>query len=151
MRKTFKSSTFIPAPITQVFDVFTDYRTYPLIPGVKSTRIIQVGQSQQSYSLDTIRELDLGFGIFHEKVIGLEYPHYWDYRFIQWPFPFTHVDGRMSFRKVSGGTKMTWISTVEMSGLRSLTLPLVAWISGYGLKLISLQIKNMIIKNKTKQ
>lgn len=146
MRKTCRASTFIPAPLEQVFDVFTDYKTYRLLPGVKNTCIIEAGQSEQSYSLGTIRELDLGFAIFHEKVVDVNYPHYWDYRFVKWPFLFTHIGGRMSFESVKDGTKMTWDSTVEMNGAGRFTLPFIAWLSGYGLKLLSLQMKNMIIK-----
>jgi len=147
MRKTCRASTFIPAPVDQVFDVFTDYKTYRLLPGVKSTRIVQVGETEQSYTLGTIRELDLGFGIFHEQVTDVNYPHYWDYKFIKWPFPFTHVGGRMSFESVKGGTKMRWESTAEMKGIGSLALPFIAWVSGYGLKVLSLQMKSIIVKN----
>ncbi|USP42128.1 SRPBCC family protein [Acinetobacter sp. XS-4] len=146
MRKTCKASTFIPAPIEQVFDTFTDYKTYRLLSGVKSTRVLQAGQSEQSYSLGTIRELDLGFGVFHEQVMDVNYPHYWDYKFIKWPLSLSHIGGRMSFKSVKGGTQMTWESTIEMKGKVSFTLPLIAWISGYGLKLMSLQMKKIIVK-----
>lgn len=47
------------------------------------------------YDVGAIRELDLGFGIFHEQVTDLDYPRYWDYRFIKRPLSLTHIGGRM--------------------------------------------------------
>ncbi|MCH7313117.1 SRPBCC family protein [Acinetobacter sp. ANC 3882] len=146
MHKTIHVSTFIPAPPATVFDVFTHYHTYRQITGVRSTRLIQAGQPEEANGLGAIREIDLGFAVFHEQVTAFHYPDYWDYHFIKWPLPLTHIGGRMSFKAVSGGTQMTWESTVEIKGLAKVVLPWFAWFSGYGLKLASIQMKRIVLQ-----
>lgn len=146
MQKTSTASTFIAAPPALVFDVFTHYDTYRQLAGVKNSRLIKPGYPEQANGVGAIRELDLGFGFFREQVTALERPHYWDYTFIDWPLPFKHAGGRMSFEAVAGGTRMTWQSTLESDGAIAVALPLIAWLSSGGLKLLSLQMKRIVLK-----
>lgn len=148
MKKTItaSASTFIPAPPEIVFDIFTHYDTYKSLVGVRNSRLVKVGTPQAANGFGAIRELDLGFALFREQVIAIDRPNYWDYKFIEWPLPFAHIGGRMQFDAVPGGTLMKWDSTIEAHGIHRITLPLIGWLSGKGLKLLSLQMKSIVMK-----
>ena len=147
MIKTATASTFIAASPALVFDIFTHYETYRKLAGVKNTRLITPGQPEAANGVGAVRELDLGVAFFHEQVTGFKRPHYWDYKFIDWPLPFAHhVGGRMSFEAVTGGTRMTWQSTIEAHGVISPLLPVIAWLSSSGLKVLSIQMKRIVLK-----
>lgn len=146
MIKTSSASTFIAAPPALVFDVFTHYQTYRKLVGVKNTRLIEPGKPEAANGLGAVRELDLGVAFFREQVTGFKRPHYWDYKFIDWPLPFAHVGGRMSFEAVAGGTRMTWQSTIEAHGVISPVLPVLAGLTSSGLKLLSIQMKRIVLK-----
>lgn len=147
MQRTAIASTFVPAPPDVVFDVFTHYKTYRELPGVKGTALIEPGTPEAANGLGAIREIDLGIASFREQVTAAQRPDYWDYRFIEWPLPFTHVGGRMRFDAVPGGTRMVWESTIEANGLQRAALPVLAWLSSGGLKLLSLQMKRIVTRH----
>ena len=149
MKRTAVSSTFVPAPPDVVFDCFTHYETYRALAGVRATRLIVPGKPEAANGLGAIREIDLGVASFREQVTGIQRPDHWDYRFIEWPVPFAHVGGRMSFEAVPGGTRMVWESTIDANGAGRLSLPMIAWLSSAGLKLLSLQMKRIVVRRTT--
>lgn len=147
MQRTARASTFIPAAPELVFDVFTHYETYRALAGVRGTRLVRPGAPKPANGLGAVREIDLGVASFQELVTAVRRPDHWDYRFIAWPLPFTHVGGRMRFDAVPGGTRMVWTSTIEIRGAGSLALPGLAWLSSAGLKLLSLQMKRIVLRS----
>lgn len=146
MKRTAVARTFVPAAPALVFDVFTHYETYRALAGVRGTTLVTPGRPEAANGLGAVRELDLGVMKLREQVTCVQRPDFWDYRFVDWPLPFVHRGGRMAFEAVPGGTRMVWSSTVEAEGLRGLALPAIMWLSGAGLKLLSLQMKRIVMR-----
>lgn len=151
MKRTALAKTFVPAPPELVFDVFTHYETYRELGGVRATTLVTPGRPEAANGLGAVRELDLGVMVLREQVTGVQRPDFWDYRFVDWPLPFVHRGGRMAFEAVPGGTRMVWSSTVEATGVKGLTLPAVMWLSSAGLKLLSLQMKRIVMQRLAEQ
>lgn len=146
MPGTARTTIFVPAAPEVVFDVFTNHQTYPLLAGVKGTRLITPGHPEPGNGRGAIREIDLGFASFQEQVTDVRRPDYWDYHFIAWPLPLTHMGGRMGFEAVPGGTRVTWESTIAADGLRGAALPALIWLNSGGLKLLAWQMKRIVLR-----
>jgi len=131
-----------------VFDTFTNYETYRELVGVRGTKLIEQGSPEAANGLGAVREIDLGIGKLTEKVTSFSRPNHWDYQFLEWPLPYVHAGGRMSFESVPGGTMVTWESSVDgnVSLIKRKALPLVAWLGAGSLKLLALQMKRIAVR-----
>lgn len=145
------SRLFIAAPPALVFEVFTHYETYRWLPGVRATALIHPGRGNPVWGTGAVREIDLGVMAVHEEVTAVQYPHFWDYRFVSWPLPLRHLGGRMAFEPVPGGTRMVWTSTVEGQGLMVRALPFAMWLSGLGLKGLSWQMRRLVLQRQARE
>ncbi len=146
MIRTARATLFIAAPPELVFDVFTHHETYRELSIVRGTTLIAPGSPEAANGTGAIRELDLGMARMRELVTDMQRPSYWDYRFIAWPLPHSHQGGRMSFEAEAGGTRLTWVSTVEADGPLGLTVPLLAWSSSAGLWLLAWQMRRIVMR-----
>lgn len=147
INRTARATQFVPAPPEVVFDVFTDYRTYRALAGVRGTRLVAPGHPEPGNGKGAIREIDLGVASFQEQVTAVSRPASWDYHFISWPLPLTHIGGRMCFEAVPGGTRVTWESTIAADGLAGTALPALAWLSSASLKLLAWQMKRIVLRS----
>ncbi len=150
-RHTAVSRIFIAAPPALVFEVFTHYETYRRLSGVRGTALIRPGQTNPVWGEGAVREIDLGVMAVQEEVTAVQYPHFWDYRFVSWPLPLRHQGGRMAFEAVPGGTRMVWTSTVEGHGPMARALPLAMWLSGLGLKGLSWQMRRFVLQRQARE
>src|SRR5688572_11210652 len=68
----------IRAPLTRVFDAFSDHERFFRGHGVKRCVVTTVGKTERN-GLGAIREIDAGGALFREEVVHFERPTRFDY------------------------------------------------------------------------
>ena len=102
-----KAQLHMRLPPEKVFDIFTHHESYQQIPFVLNTKLIQQGKLHPSSDQNSIRKIHFVDGSLKEVVTDLQYPLYWEYVFLKWPFPVQHLGGKMQFDAGENGTLVT--------------------------------------------
>ena len=113
MKESVTVSRVIRAPRDVAFKVFTTHTTYQALPMVRASNLINPGEGNPSNGVGAIREIGTYGGALKELVTDCKPSEYWDYQFLEWPLPFAHAGGRMSFSDVEGGTLVNWTTAYE--------------------------------------
>lgn len=104
----------IAAPLEQVFDWCADTTNYERSRWVLRDKLVTPGQGAP-YGAGAIRRHTWLIGHFHERITRYDAPHSFDYVVDRSFPPARHEGGSMTFTATSGGTRVVWTTTSEVS------------------------------------
>jgi hypothetical protein len=103
----------IPAPPEKIFDILADHANYKQFPGVTGSRLLQPGKREKN-GIGAVRQIEVGRARFVELVTRYKRPNRLDYRIVKSFPPVDHKGGSITLEAGSGGTLVTWTSTIRL-------------------------------------
>jgi len=122
--RTLTVAQTIPAPIDEVFDVYTEHEKLSGVLGVRSCKLTREGDTEKN-GLGAIRELDCGAIWLREEITGFDRPRRMEYRITKSRPRSNHEYGQVDFVETPGGTTVTWSTRfgVRAPGIGKLVEP----------------------------
>lgn len=104
------------APIEAVFETLTNSANLPTLLGL-GIRILRRSDGPDADGVGALREVNAGLLWFREEITAFERPHRMDYHIVEVRPHFEHLHGSFLFEEVTGGTRVTWTSTIRFTGV----------------------------------
>ncbi len=103
------------APIEAVFEAVTNSTRLPSVLG-QGIRIVIPAAGPDPDGVGAIREVNAWPVWFREEITRFERPYRMDYHILEVRPHFEHLDGKFLFESVTGGTRVTWTTSVRFTG-----------------------------------
>jgi hypothetical protein len=120
--ETVDVSININSSLEKVFDALTDHEAYSNFIGMRSVRLLQLGETEKN-GKGAVREFNTPLVTFVEKISDFEKNKFYEYKvlncfldigFAKIDIPLVHEIGRVSVEEKGDEIKVRWISKIEI-------------------------------------
>ena len=104
----------LAAPIDFVFDKLADHGNYKTFRGVKSSEVLEPGETEPN-GKGALRRISNGMTTFSERITEFDRPNRLDYLIEDVNAPMVHHGGTITLTPAGQGTRVVWISTFDLT------------------------------------